>query len=65
MFDYYLLKKAHEEARKAGFYATDDTALVERMGGSVKMVEGDRFNIKITTPEDMILAEFIYAQRNK
>ena len=61
-FDYYLIKKAHELAREEGFNATDDAALVERMGGTVKMIEGDKTNIKITTPEDLKMAELILIQ---
>jgi 2-C-methyl-D-erythritol 4-phosphate cytidylyltransferase len=52
-----LILKAHEEARKSGFYGTDDTVLVERLGFPVIMIEGAYENIKITTPEDMIVAE--------
>jgi len=50
-----VLLKAH--VRKFKEEATDDAVLVERMGGKVKMVMGDYRNIKITTPEDMILAQ--------
>ncbi len=46
--------KAH--ARKFKEEATDDAILVERMGGKVKMVMGNYRNIKVTTPEDIILA---------
>lgn len=56
-FEYSLILKAHEEARKSGFYGTDDTVLVERLGFPVIMIEGAYENIKITTPEDMIVAE--------
>ena len=49
-----ILVKAH--AKKFKEEATDDAILVERMGGKVKMVMGDYRNIKVTTPEDMILA---------
>lgn len=56
-FEYSLILRAHEEARKAGFYGTDDTVLVERLGFPVRMIEGAYENIKITTPEDMLVAE--------
>ncbi|HQA60445.1 MAG TPA: 2-C-methyl-D-erythritol 4-phosphate cytidylyltransferase, partial [Tepidanaerobacteraceae bacterium] len=36
---------------------TDDTVLVERLGFPVKIIEGAYENIKITTPEDIVLAE--------
>lgn len=49
-----LLVKAH--AQKFKEEATDDAILVELMGGKVKMVMGSYCNIKVTTPEDIILA---------
>ena len=49
-----VLLKAH--ARKFKEEATDDAMMVERMGGKVKMVMGDYCNIKVTTPEDIVLA---------
>ena len=54
-----LLVKAH--ARKFKEEATDDALLVERMGGRVKMVMGHYRNIKITTPEDILLARQLMA----
>ena len=54
-----ILLKAH--ARKFKEEATDDAILVERMGGKVKMVMGSYRNIKITTPEDIILAKQLLA----
>ncbi len=45
-------KFAHQDA-------TDDAMLVEKLGKPVKIVEGSYFNIKITTPEDLIIAEAI------
>jgi 2-C-methyl-D-erythritol 4-phosphate cytidylyltransferase len=56
-FDYELIRRAHEEARRDGFVGTDDASLVERLGIPVKIIEGSRFNFKITTPEDLVLAE--------
>jgi len=50
-----ILIKAHEKKYKEE--ATDDAMLVERMGGKVRMVMGDYRNIKVTTPEDIILAK--------
>ncbi|MCX5709782.1 MAG: 2-C-methyl-D-erythritol 4-phosphate cytidylyltransferase [Candidatus Omnitrophica bacterium] len=43
---------------------TDDASLVEKMGRTVKIVSGSYFNIKITTPEDLVLAEAIAAKIN-
>ncbi|MEW9702666.1 2-C-methyl-D-erythritol 4-phosphate cytidylyltransferase [Paenibacillus sp. SI8] len=54
-----LLKEAHERAERDGFIGTDDAMLVERLGTTVHVVEGDYYNIKITTPEDMPWAEWI------
>ena len=56
-FDYNLILRAHEEARRDGFVGTDDASLVERLGVPVKIIEGSRLNFKITTPEDLVLAE--------
>ena len=52
-----IIRRAHESAQQAGFLGTDDASLVERMGQPVRLTEGDRRNIKLTTPEDMIMAE--------
>ena len=55
-----LLKKAFAEALKhKDFIATDEAALLERVNISVKVVEGSEKNIKITRPEDLILAKAI------
>jgi 2-C-methyl-D-erythritol 4-phosphate cytidylyltransferase len=59
-FRYDLLMRANEDARAANLpaaMATDDAFLVERLGAPVAIVEGMANNIKITTPEDLILAE--------
>jgi len=58
-FPFTVLKKAYELAYRDNFYATDDAALVERMGGTVKVIEGSPSNIKITTPEDLEMVEYI------
>ena len=54
-----IIEKAHETANIKGISGTDDAFLVECMGINVKMLEGSYENIKITTPEDIILAEAI------
>jgi 2-C-methyl-D-erythritol 4-phosphate cytidylyltransferase len=59
-FQYELILKAHETARLQGFKGTDDAMLVERLGVDVKMINGSKRNIKITTREDLMLAEAIY-----
>jgi 2-C-methyl-D-erythritol 4-phosphate cytidylyltransferase len=58
-FSYEILLKAHEKAREEGFTGTDDSMLVERMDFPIKIVKGHYDNIKITTPEDLIIAESI------
>lgn len=50
-------KRAHEAAARDGVEATDDAALVERIGVPVHVVEGDPCNLKITTPHDVRVAE--------
>jgi len=56
-FDTEVLKRAHEKAIEGGFDVTDDAQLIERYGGKVHIVRGDRRNIKVTYPEDFELAE--------
>ncbi|HWI54280.1 MAG TPA: 2-C-methyl-D-erythritol 4-phosphate cytidylyltransferase [Desulfobacteria bacterium] len=62
-FDLQLIKKAHHEALKVSFYGTDDSSLVERLGIAVKLIHGSYENIKITTPDDLILAEVLLERR--
>jgi 2-C-methyl-D-erythritol 4-phosphate cytidylyltransferase len=54
-----LLMKAFEKSFKEKFIGTDDSSLVERLGVEVTIVEGDYRNIKITSPEDLQIAESI------
>ncbi|MCM0081096.1 2-C-methyl-D-erythritol 4-phosphate cytidylyltransferase [Geomonas sp. Red32] len=56
-FRYGLIKRAHAQAESEGFLGTDDSSLMEHLGLPVRVVMGDYRNIKITTPEDMVLAE--------
>ncbi|ACL06070.1 2-C-methyl-D-erythritol 4-phosphate cytidylyltransferase [Desulfatibacillum aliphaticivorans] len=56
-FSYPLIMEAHEKALAEGFEGTDDASLVERLGKTVHIIEGGRNNIKITTPEDLALAQ--------
>ena len=58
-FKYDIILKAHRQAMEDGFVGTDDSMLVERSGFSVNMVMGSYSNIKITTKEDMVLANTI------
>jgi len=56
-FNVELIRRAHEAARADDFLGTDDASLVERLGVPVRLTRGDRRNIKLTTPEDMKMAE--------
>jgi 2-C-methyl-D-erythritol 4-phosphate cytidylyltransferase len=57
-----LFREAVRKAMEEGYYATDDAALVERMGCRVKIVEGDERNIKITSPADLAMAEWMMGE---
>jgi 2-C-methyl-D-erythritol 4-phosphate cytidylyltransferase len=57
-FRYEILKKAFDDAVADGFLGTDEASLIERAGLPVMVVMGSPHNIKITTPDDMELAEF-------
>lgn len=48
-----ILKKAYEDAKRSKYLGTDDSSLVERIGGKVAVLEGSYGNIKITTQEDL------------
>ncbi len=55
-----LIREAHHRADQDLFLGTDDAMLIERMGIQVSVVEGDYYNIKITTPEDLAWAQWIH-----
>ena len=57
VFERSLIEKAHAYAKENSILGTDDSMLVEAIGEEVYIVEGDYTNIKITTPEDLIIAE--------
>jgi 2-C-methyl-D-erythritol 4-phosphate cytidylyltransferase len=57
VFLYKRILAAYDRAINDGFYSTDDSALMEHYGGKVKIVPGSYRNIKITTPEDILIAE--------
>lgn len=59
VFRYALLMQAHRAIRERGIVATDDAALVERIGGMVNVVRGSYENLKITSEEDLPLAGLI------
>ena len=58
-FKYDLIMKCHEEIKKQNISVTDDTMVVEYFGEKVYLFDGEYTNIKITTPEDLILAEWM------
>ncbi len=58
-FKLSLIRSAHEAARRSGQSFTDDASLVEALGHPVKMIPGERRNIKITTSEDLELARAV------
>lgn len=57
VFDLDFLKSALQKAKEDDAAVTDDCSAVERLGMSVKLVEGDERNIKVTTPVDLKIAE--------
>lgn len=62
-FEVKLLKQCHAQGREKGWEVTDDAALFEKCGLPVRIVEGEETNLKVTTPVDLALAEFILRQR--
>jgi 2-C-methyl-D-erythritol 4-phosphate cytidylyltransferase len=61
-----IIASAHEKAYKEGYRATDDAQLAEWIGQPVTVVPGSYCNLKITTPEDLLLAEsFLDQNRDK
>lgn len=64
-FRFGVIYEAHCAAEHEGFIGTDDASLVERRGGRIRVAHGDYRNIKITTPEDLILAEAFLANPYK
>ncbi|MBD2361407.1 2-C-methyl-D-erythritol 4-phosphate cytidylyltransferase [Anabaena minutissima FACHB-250] len=62
-FNVKLLKQCHAEGVSQGWEVTDDAALFEKCGIEVQIVEGEETNLKITTPQDLAIAEFILSSR--
>lgn len=62
-FEVPLLKDCHEKGRQLGWEVTDDAALFEACHLPVQIVEGEETNLKVTTPVDLAIAEFILRQR--
>ena len=61
VFDTDLLKRAYQQTYTSAF--TDDASVVEALGEDVCLVEGNRENIKLTTPFDLKLAEILFSER--
>jgi len=62
-YKYDIIKRALAEAKTMDSHGTDDASLVESIGKPVKIVTGSYENIKITTPEDLILGEILLQRR--
>lgn len=61
-----IYRRAHASALSDGFMGTDDSSLIERLGGRVLVVEGKRDNIKLTVPEDyLMLAAAVHSMYGK
>lgn len=58
-FDYNMIYECHSKVKEMGISVTDDTMVAELFGNEVYIFQGEYTNIKITTPEDMILAEYL------
>lgn len=58
-FKWNLIMKCHEKIRKENKAVTDDTMVIESYGHKVYIYEGEYTNIKITTPEDLVIAEYL------
>lgn len=54
-----IIKEAYHKAYLDNFLGTDDSSLVERLGYKVKVIEGSYANIKITTPEDLLIVQMM------
>lgn len=65
VFKYEIINKAYLKAYQDEFYGTDDASLVERIGHKVEVLMGSYENIKITTQEDLVLAEMILRGRER
>jgi 2-C-methyl-D-erythritol 4-phosphate cytidylyltransferase len=56
-----VLLAAHAEAARRGLSVTDDSALVELLGGNVVVVRSDRWNLKVTEPADLHVVRALLA----
>lgn len=65
VFNYNLIFNCHKRIKKENIKVTDDTMVVEIYGNKVFLYEGEYTNIKITTPEDLILSEYLVNKMSK
>lgn len=63
VFDFDILRGALKKAQEDGAAVTDDCSAVERLGMSVKIVEGEERNLKVTTPMDLKIAEMLLEEK--
>jgi len=63
VFHTTILREAYAQAGRDRVVATDEAALVERLGATVRIVPGEPTNLKITTPEDLRWAEWYLTTR--
>jgi 2-C-methyl-D-erythritol 4-phosphate cytidylyltransferase len=63
-FEFSLILSAYEKAMTERFYGTDDSVLVERLGIPVYIIEGEPWNIKITTKDDLELIKCLIRKKN-
>ncbi len=61
-FKYELILKAYRNGIGKKFYGHDDASFLESLGTKVKVIEGSPYNIKITTPEDLVMAQGMLSQ---
>lgn len=63
-FQTSILSEAHIVAKKDAFFGTDDASLVEYIHKEVSVVQGSYYNIKITTPDDLVVAESFLTRKD-
>lgn len=63
VFDFDLLRAALKKAKDEEAEITDDCSAVERMGMSIKIVEGDERNLKVTTPMDLEIVRLLWEEQ--
>lgn len=63
-FWHHIIMEGYKKAIEQDFVGTDDSSIVERLGYDVKMIMGSYENIKITTPEDLVVAESLFKDKN-